>query len=139
MTGTYGAPTVPGAISLYIWDAASGTQQLGAIERLNWPWHIDYAPDGNSMLVLGLSREPVLYDLQTMRERYRLANLGAFQVFFHPSRDRFAALGGTTGIRIMATADGRELISMSRGNCPGYFTPEGRALVTRVKDQQMHL
>ena len=138
LTGRYGAVPVSGAKSLCIWDAETGQKLLGEITSINWPWHVDFAPDNKTMLVLGLSRAPVLFDFETMRERYRIADIDARQVFFHPDGRRFAVIG-MRGARILASDDGKELISMPWGKVPGYFTPDGTSLVFRENDESFRV
>ncbi len=136
LTGAYGSPSVPGDISLRIWDAATGAQLAGTIDRLNWPWHASFSPDNSKMLVVGLSIEPVLWDFATQREVYRIKSGSARQVVFHPDGDRFAVVR-MPGIAIHAVKDGRELCSYPFGKIPGLFTPDGRSFICRYDDQSM--
>ncbi|MBI5092048.1 MAG: PD40 domain-containing protein [Candidatus Hydrogenedentes bacterium] len=140
LTGTYGATEVDTDVSIRIWDAATGTRLAGSVPSMNWPWHASFSPDNTKMLVLGLSLEPVLWDLVEQREVYRLKGAGAFQVLFHPNGERFVVIDGN-GVRIHAVSDGRELVTLDRGHVslidppgggiPAAFTPDGRELICR--------
>lgn len=136
LTGAYGSPSVPGDISLRIWDAATGARLVGTIERLNWPWHASFSPDNSQMLVVGLSIEPVLWDFATQREVYRIKSGSARQVVFHPDGERFAVVR-MPGIAIHAVKDGRELCSYPFGKIPGRFTPDGRTFICRYDAASM--
>ncbi|HOD51213.1 MAG TPA: WD40 repeat domain-containing serine/threonine-protein kinase [Candidatus Hydrogenedentes bacterium] len=136
LTGTYGSPSVPGDISLRIWDAATGTELVGTIDRLNWPWHASFSPDNTKMLVVGLSIEPVLWDFEAQREVYRVKSGSARQVIFHPDGERFAVVR-TPGVAIHAVKDGRELCSYPFGKLPGTFTLDGQSFICRYDAENM--
>jgi WD40 repeat protein len=136
LTGAYGAPSVPGEISLRIWDAETGSDLVGSIEQLNWPWHASFSPDNTKMVVVGLSLEPVLWDFEIQREVYRIKSGGARQVVFHPNGERFAVVR-LPGVAIHAVEDGRELCSYPFGRKPGIFTPDGRSFICALDPQNM--
>jgi WD40 repeat protein len=136
LTGGYGAPAVPGSISLRIWDADTGSELVGSIDRLNWPWHASFSPDSSKMIVLGLSLEPVLWDFKAQREIYRIKSGGARQVIFHPDGERFAVVR-LPGLAMHAVKDGRELCSFPHGRIPGAFTPDGMAFFCGLDAQSM--
>lgn len=136
LTGTYGAPSLEDAASLFIWDAQTGQNLAGQINSLNWPWHVSFTRDASRMVVIGLTTQPCVWDFNEQRELYRISSGSARQVVMHPDGDRFAVIR-LNGVAIHALRDGRELVSFPAGTTPGAFSSDGRDLYCRLDRAHM--
>src|SRR5690606_2027637 len=116
-TGGYGSISMADAPSVYAWDGQTGTHLMGTVNATNWPWRIEFSPDGTQALIMTLSLNAVLYDVPTHTERYRVRVNDARQALFLPGGTRFA-LGTMFGFTIHAVSDGRPLIRWERGGYP---------------------
>lgn len=126
-TGAYGPSSVPEEPSVYVWDAATGTRRAGTMNALNWPWRIDFSPDGRRALVMTLSLNAVMYDMTTHTELFRARAHDGRQAFFLPGGERFV-IAGMAGFSVHAVRDGRQLIRIGGRAFPAFLGPEGRSL-----------
>lgn len=136
-TGGYGAPSVADEPSLYIWDAETGTRCAGTINAMNWPWRIEFSPDGSKALVMSLSIYTALYDLNAQKELYRFRVQDARQAIFLDGGDRIA-LGTIRSFTVHAAVDGRQLMRWDAGGYPLLRAPEPTAFLS-ARDQTHYL
>ncbi|GMV99420.1 MAG: hypothetical protein AMXMBFR84_05590 [Candidatus Hydrogenedentota bacterium] len=136
-TGTYGPPNRPDVPSIYIWDAASGSQLHGSIAGMNWPWNASFSADGTRVVAVGLTLVPVMFDLTEMKEIYRVSHDNSRQVSFFPDGDRFVVFR-FNGYSIHAATDGRELYVSKEGHTQGFISQDGRTVYI-AKDNEAFL
>ena len=138
LTGGYGPPEVADAPSIMFWDAATGSRFMGQINSMNWPWRVSFSQDNTKMLALGLSLDPIMWDLVNHSEIFRLKKATAFQAEFHPGGNRFV-LATSQGVKIFSAIDGRELMTIGEGSLPMTFVNGGRDLLVNIDEERMKI
>jgi len=136
MTGRYGSHSMTDDPSLLVWEAKPDGTLMGTVDSINWPTQVEFVPGRNLALVLGLSIEPVLYDLETHEEVWRIKTGEARQLVAHPDGDRFVAVR-RDGYAVHAIKDGALLGSFREGTTPGFFGEEGRTLFLNHNNREM--
>jgi len=119
-------------------DAVDGAVLPYTVNAIGWPYRVIPVPNTPQILILGTSSEPLLWDLETNREVYRVQRYDVTQIAVHPDGRRF--VGRSRGQAVLfAIEDGRPLLALE--NCIGLptFTQDGRFLITRTHDLQMQI
>jgi len=95
-----------------------------------------FSRDCRYMLALGMTLQPILWDLKEQREVWRLKNAETLQMAFHPDGRRFVTICNDK-VAIHATSDGREIITLGHGWPPVTFSSDGRQLIYRQDNEHM--
>ena len=121
---------------VHFFDANDGAVKPYTVKAIGWPYRVIAVPNSPYLLFLGSSREPLLWDLETDREVYRVLRYDVSQITVHPDGRRF--VGKSRGHAVVfAIEDGRPLLSLD--DCIGLmtFSADGQSLITRGPENQM--
>ncbi len=124
-------------ICVHFFDSNDGSLKPYHIKAIGWPYRVIAVPNSSYLLVLGNSREPVLWDMETHREVYRVQRYDVSQIAVHPDGRRF--VGKSRGHAVVfAVEDGRPLLSLN--DCIGLmtFSADGRSLITRAPEDRIY-
>ncbi|MCC6486282.1 MAG: protein kinase [Candidatus Hydrogenedentes bacterium] len=137
MAGSWGRPgTDERTVTFY--SAEDGSLLEPVVKALGWPLQAIPVPNSHTMLLLGTSQEPVLWDLDTQRELYRVRRYQINRIAVHPDGRRFVGLNDSHAM-IFAIEDGRPLLRVEQCRTPVAFTSDGRALLARSREHQMQI
>ncbi len=125
--------------ALNILDAETGQHSFGKISQINTTRFVSFSPDSRYFLVAGQFQAIILWDTVEQREVWRLPRIDAYEAVFHPDGQRFVAVRLGGDVTIHATQDGREMITVGRGEPPVTFLSGGRELIYRQGDSYMRL
>ncbi len=119
-------------------DAADGAVLPYTVNAIGWPYRAIPIPNKPQILFLGTSSEPLLWNLETNREIYRVQRYDVTQLAVHPDGERFVGRSRGQAV-VFAMKDGRPLLALE--NCGGLptFTRDGLHLITRAPELQMQI
>ncbi|HUT31714.1 MAG TPA: WD40 repeat domain-containing serine/threonine-protein kinase [Sedimentisphaerales bacterium] len=130
---------VAGSVSIL--DAETGQELHGEIPDMGDTRCLVFSPDCRYMLALGMTLELVLWDMEQKREVWRLRNIEALDVAFHPDGQRFVTVTTDGRIAVHATLDGREVLTLDSGHGwpPIAFSFDGRQLFYRLNQKHIQV
>jgi WD40 repeat protein len=132
VSGAWGRPGTD-EISVRFFDASNGEELPYAVRAIGLPYRMAAVPNSPYVLFLGSSREPLLWDLETDREVYRVQRYDVSQIAVHPGGGRFVGKSRGRAV-VFAVEDGRPLLSLE--DCVGLmtFSGDGNSLFTRTRN-----
>jgi hypothetical protein len=115
---------------LHVLDALSGALSLPEITGLGTPWDIQFPENPGLVLILTEDGQPVLWDLESGRELWRLHYVRVRHMCMCSCGSRFAVVSAANRLGVHAIEDGRQLITLGAGQEPVAFDPGSRSLVS---------